>query len=461
MDILDSALGTDIKKIIGGDPTETNFFWDCDIHCTEDKTVHVIKVLSIDTMSDYVNNFTDEIILQVVIPAGAYTYHVYPNMSVLEVTLYKTPVNEVGGGTDDSRTTESERYVATIINPRNPTIASNSFNQPDEFALDLTNLFTIDLQLVPKSVDQFRTRAFGGTYRNTSVEEVIKAVLTNESKIVKTDGTAVPTGVNMISANNKTKRDHIVLPQGTRLVDVPGYIHTRCGGVYNAGFAYYFLNNTWYVFPPYNNVDFSKYDKTLTLIRVPPNRMPGSERSYMVNGMAITAIVTGDTKMVNKSETLMRNEGNGTRLGDADKFMEDFVATKDNKAIAGRGGSNSEFTTIKRPDGFNNVPLSRDRISSNPFVEMSRLAFKDGAMMSMSWENSDPTLLYPGMPVKVLFMEDDQIRETQGLLVQAHHYVQTLGTGFQTNRHIVTSNLMIFTKRVIDVNDDGSVNAES
>lgn len=455
MDILDSALGTDIKAITQNRNGSASYYWSADIHCTADKTIEAFKVLSIDFICDYHNNFTDEIILSLTIGGGAYTYHVYPNMNNLEVTLYKEPVNEVGGGSDDTRSVQSERYVATLVNPKNPAITGNTFNQPDETALDLANMFTIELQLIPKPVDQFRMRSFGATFRNVTPEEVIKSVLTTECKIVNANQQAIPTGVQMVPANNTKTREHILIPHGTRLVDVPGYIQKRVG-VYNSGFAYYFLNDTWYVFPPYNNVDFNKAQRTLTLIRVPPNRMPGAERTFIKAGDAVTAIVTGETKLTNQTESMMLNQGNGVRFGDADKFMEDFVKVQGNKATAGRGGTNNEFTTIKRPNGYNNVLKSDRAISSNPFVDYSNLAQRDGVQFSLSWENSDPTLLYPGMPVKILFMEQDEIRETYGVLIHAHHYVQTLGNGFQTNRHITASNLTIFTKREIDIGDNAN-----
>ena len=453
MDILDSSLGAEIRRVMK-DATNTTFFWDAEIHCKEGLTVKVFKLLNIDFICDYTNNFTDEVTCRLAIGGGDYAYDVYPNMATLEITLFKTPVNEVGGGSTEGGRVETQRYTATIIKPQNPVIASNAFNQPDKNALNLTNMLEIDFQLIPKAVNQFRMRNFGGIIRNSTTEDAIKAILTSESKLIQVDADAAPVGVQMVPGNNKTKRDHIVIPQGTRLVDVPGYIHSRCGGVYNAGFAYYFLNNTWYVFPPYNNVDFAKAEKTLTLIRVPPNRMPGNERTFIKDGATVTAIVTGEARTKNETESLMANEGNGVRFSDADKMMEDFVKTKGNRATAGRGGTNSEFTTIKRPDGLNNIRSSDNRITSNPFVEYSKLAFRDGIQMGLSWENSDPTLIYPGMPVKMLFMEDDEIRQTYGLIIHAHHYVQTLGSGFQTNRHQITTNLVVFTKRQIDYGSD-------
>jgi hypothetical protein len=455
MDILESSLARDIRSITDTPAQGTYAYWTVQIHCgPNDDTVESIKVLSIDYTCDYEQNFADEIILRCVIGGGAYAYHVYPNLTQLEITLHQVPVNQVGGGVDDEETKQSERYIATLLNPTNPAVSGNQMNQPNEDTLDLTNLLEVDFQLIAKPVNQFRMRTFGGIFRNQTTEDVIKHILTSESAAIEVDADAVPKGVEMVKANNTTPRDHIVVPQGKRLVDVPGYIHEKCGGVYNAGLAYYFTDDHWFVFPPYNNANFDQATRTMTIINVPPNRMPAIEQTFKKEGNNLTVLGTGDTSLKNFSEEAIMNKGNGVRFGDADKFMEAYSKTSDNKAVAGRGGSNNEFTTIKRDNGLNNVLQAERRINSNPFWEYSQLAARDGSIIAMTWENSDPSLLYPGMPVKILFLQDDEVSAVTGLLIKAHHYVNTVGAGFQTNRHFTTSNLFMFCKREVDLTGD-------
>jgi len=450
MDILESALGSDIKAVMTASATDSNYYWTCEIHCGTEDTIKVIKVLSIDFVCDYETKFTDEVLLRCVVGGGQYAYHVYPYLSQLEITLYKVPVVEVGGGVDMDPS-QSERYVATLLKPFNPAVEANAMNQPDEYSLDLTNLLEVDFQLVTKPVEQFRMRSYGGIFRNQTVEDVIKHVLTDQSKQVETDQNQVPVGVDMVSANNTAKRDHIVIPHGTRFVDVPGYINAKCGGVYNSGFAYYFHADHWYVFPPYNNANFDTNPRTATIVNVPSNRMPGIERTYRKVGNNLTILATGDTNLFNSSEKSILNEGNGVRFADANQFMENFVKTKDNKTVAGRGGNNSEFTTISRENGLNNVLTSENRITANPFTEYSKLAARDGILVALSWEHSNPQEIYPGMPVRILYLDTDEIKTVYGLIIKAQHYVNTVGQGFQTNRHFTTSNLLIFCRRALDV----------
>lgn len=455
MDILDSSLSRDINAILNGPAQNNQYYWTVQIHCgPADDTVESQKVLSIDYTCDYEINFADEIILRCVIGGGAYAYHVYPNLTQLEITLHQVPINEVGGGVNSADAKVSQRYIATLLNPFNPAVESNGMNQPNETSLDLTNQLETDFQLIAKPVNQFRMRTFGGIFRNQTTADVIKHILTSESAAVEVDAASVPQGVEMVVANNTTARDHIVIPQGKRLVDVPGYIHEQCGGVYNAGLAYYFTDDHWFVFPPYNNANFDQATRTMTIINVPANRLPAIEQTYQKVGNNLTVLATGDTKLKNFSEESIMTHGNGVRFGDADQFMENYAKSGDNKAVAGRGGSNNEFTTITRDNGLNNVLQAERRINSNPFWEYSQLAARDGSIVALSWENSDPTQLYPGMPVKILFLQDEEVSSITGLLIKAHHYVNTVGSGFQTNRHHTTSNLMVFCKREVDLTDD-------
>jgi hypothetical protein len=446
MDILDSALAREIETISSNANTQVSYYWRAEIHAGEN-TLPALKVLSSDIKRDYESNFTDEMFVSLVLGGGQYAYKVYPNLSRLEITLYKQPLEEVGGQPDNARVVESERYVATLIDPIAINVASNSSNELDEFALDISNLITLNFQLVNKAVDQIRMKTVGGIYRRVKVEDVIKSVMTVYSAQVETDTTDIPRGVEMITSPNQETQEHIVIPHGTRLVDIPDYIHKHCSGIYTTGLAYYYQSNHWYVFPPYDNSKFDQSPQTLTAIRIPANRMPGVERTYRKDGNNLVILATGQANVKNESESQLLSAGNGVRFADANQFMDGIVQKSGNKAVISRGGVNNEFITTDRPNGNNLVLSSPKRITSNPWLEYSRLAARNGSLIGLTWENSNPSLILPGMPVKVLYLEDEQIKETYGLVIKAHHYTQTRGEGITVSRHRTTTALTIFAKR--------------
>jgi hypothetical protein len=80
-------------------------------------------------------------------------------------------------------------------------------------------------------------------------------------------------------------------------------------------------------------------------------------------------------------------------------------------------------------------------------VQYSKLAARDGSVIMMEWENSEPDLLIPGMPVKILYLEEDNLRETYGTLVKAHTFVGLKGKGFTANRYSTNTVLAVFVSR--------------
>jgi len=448
MDILDSVLGLDIKNILNNANPKYEA-WLLQFH-TPAEDVDIFKLVSIDVTRDYEDNFGDELLVSVVIPGGDWMFKLYPHLDNLEATLYKfSSTKNSAERLIPSKASWSHRYVASVIKPPAMAVEQNTKNESTEKNLNITQLLTIDVQLIPTTIDQLRMMTVGGVFRNTSCDDLIKSMLTLHSGKVEISSEMMPLGVNMIPVDNLEKREHFVIPQGTRVVDVPGYIHKKCGGVYSTGFSYYFQDDYWFVYPTYNTERFNTTDKIMTIINVPSRRLPGNEKSFITEGSHTIILATGDTKFTDVSEPQLLNMGNGLRFSDANKYMESFVDISDNKAVVSRGKNNSEFVTLNRPNGLNNAALSSERISSNAKFELSKLAARDGVMISLSWENSDMSLIYPGMPVKFRFLKDDVLKEVEGVILKAHHYVQMVGDGLLNNRYISTTNFAIFVKRQV------------
>lgn len=452
MEILESALAGDINKIIDK-TTQARYYWTADIHNPNEK-VSVLKVISIDAKCDYEENFTDEIVIKVLVPGGQYAYKLFPYLDNLELTLYKFDAYSNNyEQLDGAKSISNERYVATIINPPASSVEMNTRIKPTEAALDISSFVELKIQLINKAVDQMRMRTFGNNFRNNTGHEVVRSVLTSESRLIDVSSEYLPQGVDIIPIKNPVKRDHIIIPQGTRLVDVPDYVHRHCGGVYSTGMSYYYYKGLWYVFPSYDTTRFDTTAKTMSIINVPAKNMPGMEKTFIVEGNHTTIIATGNTKVFNASEELILNKGNGVRFANADGFMESFAETADNKALASRGRTNNEFITIKRGNGNNNVMQSPNKITANSLFEYSKLAARDGVMMMLSWENSNPDIIYPGMPVRLKYLEDDDIKEVDGVVLKTHNYIQLAGDGLLTNRHLCTTSIALFIKRTIFKNN--------
>lgn len=446
MEIENSSLWREVETIVQNTTKPVHFTWKAAIHVNGETHIP-LKLLSIDTVQDFESNYADEVMITVAIGGGTYAKRIYPFQDAIDITLYKTPLMEAADVVNEEEERSSERYTATLVENGNPLIEANMHGSPSEEALNLTSIFEVTFQLVSKGLEQLRMKSVGRIYRNATAESVIKAVLTNDSQDLKVDDIHLPKGVTMVESPNKEVKPHIIIPHGIKLVNVPQYVHNHCAGVYSAGLGYYLFGDYWHVFPCYDTTRFNKANRTMTLINIPANKMPGIERTYRNDGRNLVVLATGDVRMKDNTESMQLNIGNGVRFALTKGMMRgEFTQAKGNKVAGMRGVSTSEFVATQRRTGQNNVHVSPVGFTSNPYLEHSKLAARQGALMSFVWENSRPDLLVPGMAVKVLYMEEGEVKELYGTLLKAHHYAQLRGQGMMATRYVTQSALAVFVK---------------
>lgn len=443
MELEQSSLYREVQSVLQSPSKPIHYAYTAVVHANELSLVP-LKLISLDIVQNFEMNYGDELMVKLLIPGGMYAKKIYPFQANLEITLTRTPLLESSDVNDPDGALQSERYFAQLIDRGSPIIEGNGPNAMDETALDLTNQFELEFQLINKAVELMRVITVGGNFRQTTTEDAVKAILTREIDKLKIEAERRPKGVDMVPASNTKKREHIVIPQATQLVAIPAYIHKHCGGIYSAGLGYYFHGDYWYLYPCYDTKRFTSASRTLTVINVPKNKFPNIERTYKKDNGSLTILATGEAIIRDDSDKQQLNLGNGVRFADANKFMDGFVNTKENKTVAARGKNNSEFTSVKRENGINNVQLSQRAINANPYVEYSALARRQGGVFSLVWENSNPSLIFPGMMSKIMYLDGDEIKEIFGVVLVAHHYVHMRGRAITDTRHVTHTALSIF-----------------
>lgn len=428
-------------------PTDVHFAWSAIIHLNGvPLDLDPLKLTSYDIVSDYEQNYSDVIMVRLLVPAGKYAFKIYPNQTNMDITIIKQPLMETGDTNNTAQPVQQQRFTATMVDKGDPSVAGNGRNSISEDDLDRTTFVEIDFQLVDKALEQARMKTYGNIFRYMTNEDVIKHVLTEQSVNILVDNQQAILGVDMVDADNTTVRDHVVIPQGTKLIAVPKYIHEKCGGVYGAGMGYYLQDGYWHVYPCYDPTRYAQATKTCTIIIIPENKYPNLERTFRQEGDNLVILATGQVKTKNGSESAQLTHGNGMRFADASKLMEGFTTTSNNKTLAARGASNSEFVSVQRPNGMNNVQVSPNRITANPYLEYSVLAQRNGGLIGLVWEHSDPSLILPGMLTRILYLSDDAIEQQYGVILKAHHSVQMAAPGMTVARHVTRSALSVFTQ---------------
>lgn len=400
------------------------------------------KVISLDIQRDYVSNFADKTIIRVAIPGGLYAYRIFPNLDDLEVALARDPIYNTNRGRDLTRDKLIETYTAILVNPQHPTVNKED-EMPDEETLNIANLIEIDLELVSKTVEEIGMISVGGIFRNTTTEEVVKTIMSNENCTFKKDKNLMVKGVDMIESSTKDKREHIMIPHGTRLIDIPNYIQKKCGGVYNSGMGYYLQDKYWYIYPAYDHTRIRDTERVVTFVNIPKNKLPFIERTFRWNDKQLIALATGDIKIDNPVDIKKRNTGNGVSFTLAKTVLHDMVTTGGDKATINRKESNTEAKTSDRKDGKVYMPVSSTRITDNSLEEFSKIAETQSGMLVLVWENSEPFVIKPGMMARVFYMDNDNVNSIVGVITGAQHYIHMAEKGITSYDYKTNSAITI------------------
>lgn len=438
----------EVKKIISNGPLPVHYGWTMTLIAGGQK-LKPVKILGLVLGRDYTHDYGDNIVVEMMMDQGTYHQKVFPNKDNLQAILNREPIKEVNVDLDLTRDIEAQPLRATLMDNHSAIVENNRSYIGNIKEANSTDVVTIKMGLIDPALEKLRMMTFEGIYRNTTVWELIRHILTVASREVSDDEQFRIRGVDVYTPSNNEKKKNIVIPNGTRLTDVPYYLNERVAGVYNAGFSYFMQRKKWWVYP---TMDLKRYEssvKGLTLIRIPNERYSGSERTYRMTPNflipnQVIALVSENAASVDDSEYLQLNQGNGIRFADANVMFDSFGKTANNKTIITRKDNVNEYLVESRLTGLNNVQRSPNPITANTFVEASRMARRMGMFVSCTWDNSDPGAIWPGMPVKYMFIAKGQVYQAYGIVQAIEHFWRLAAPGITTRRHICSSSMLLF-----------------
>lgn len=444
MEVERSSIQREIDLVFKEGPKPVHYTWNAVLHIGKDYNLPIMKVISVDIEEDYENNIAEAFFVRFLIPGGKYIKRIYPNQNNLEITLIRSPIFEADTANNQKVGIYSERFSVALCDTGNPQFTAQTSVVYDETALDRTVLLEVDFQLINKSFEQLRAIQVGGVFRDCTVEDVLKGVLTKESQTINVDAIKKPKGINMVPASNTAVKTQVVLPHGLSLVALPAYMQ-KYFGVYSAGMGYFFKNGYWYIYPCYDTKRVSESLKSVKIFILPKQKYPTLNRTYRENGNNTVILVTGEASFQSDSEQQQLNHGVGVRFANADQMMDGFIQTEENKALASRGKNVTEVAFTERPNKKNYTPVDPEVITANPYTRYSAMARRMGGVFAVVWENSLPGKIEPGMMVEVVFIDTNGLlKQATGIILKAHHSVQMYAPGIVEARYVMTTALFIY-----------------
>lgn len=444
MDVRKTPVWTAVNEVMANGPNDAVQVWSCEFLI--DGRVHKpYELIGFDMERDTSKKMSDYIILEVALDQAMYLNYVVPFKNNISVTLYKKPRTEMGESLIGA--IYAETFSAYVIGGTDPMMTPKINMGSSDQALSTAGFNTYHFQLVPKAAEQIRSFECEGIYHGQSPGDLLRDIFTRYSAQAQLGPDHAIPGVEMIPPDNKTKMENMVIPPGISLLDLPDYLQNEMGGIYNAGIDFFLHANTWFIWPKYGLDRHNTNKRMLTIFALPESQLPGAERTYIDDPGQVRIIATGGGSLADATETIALNEGNGVRFIDAMSLIGDGIQIAGNKMFARRGLNANEFVDNKRPNGLNIARMVETVITSNPLKFASKLSANKGVVMSVGWENANPNILYPGMPVKYIVMRGSQMVERRGILIAEQYKVEPANKRMKASFHRCTGGLTLFLSK--------------
>lgn len=411
----------------------------------------LIKALMIDQISNdrnYVENYTDELMIDAQFTGEQYYFDIQPNFDDLSAVLKLTLLS---GGIEKSTKGYSapivKEFKAKLFDNKSDKIEGNNPAIMDRALTQRAMIQTVKFQLITDVVEKLRFKTAGGPFRQMTGIGLIISLLTMASKDLTTDAAQAINGVSVNGNPSEVVREQIILPHLTPITSAPNIINENSGGIFPAGFSYYLQDRHWYVFAPYDVERFNAVGKNLTIVNIPKDRLPGIERTYYNSSNHLIVLSTRDAMHIDTSEQAQQNLGNSVSFMDADLVLNGWGQIDNNKFLVNAAENLNVLSTTTRKDGLTNLAASGVKITANKNIELSKLAKRQGSFLQIAWEYSDESLIYPGMPVRLMYLDNKTPMEAYGVVVAIKTFTHPVTRTTVDAKYVNTSVLTLFIKK--------------
>jgi len=449
-DIEYTPLWQDVKATVYSGPKQVKFDYFVMVH-TEQGDFNVFKLITLEDECDYANMIGSNVNLQFQVGLGDYLLRLYPFRANLEVSIKKVPQLETGG-TDMEKDVSVVRYKAILKPGKNVEPTGTRITDHDYQTLNTSNLVDVFIELQDRNFEPLRLKTFpGGTFTNLTVKDIMTVCVFGESKNVLVDGAVPVDGIDIVEPDNTARIPYLIMPN-MKAAMIPTYLQERSLGVYNAGLGTFYQRykdkSYWYIYSLFNPERFDEDVDRMVFFAMPKERFPGIDRTYRQEGKITYVVVTGDRGYTDSGDLTDVNEGIGFRMPDANAMMKKPVVMTEQGPKADRARLNTEVAGRKRADGNIFAPVVTN--SANPYRLYSQLACRQLARVDVVWENSDPDLIYPGMPCKYVFMDKEEYKELKGIIVYKYSCHSLVGRPVVSSTYRTSTQVTIMLEQFMD-----------
>lgn len=435
MSIENSLLGKEIMDIVGKqDNNGTNTVtFDVIIH-TPSYDIPIDKSISFDVMEDYNSNLTEHITVDFLCPMGDLVKTIYPHRNNVEISIILHVGDQVS----------HDRYKLIPIN-LNTDLGSGKYKKMSLDKLNEQEAVKVKAQCLDRSMEAIRLKKTHGIFRGINVKDFMRGILVYETRDIKIGGSSPDLIVTIEDPHNTRTYEHIIIPDGTKLIDVPNYLQSVNYGVYNGELGLYFKRmrmGTYFnrcdikptgipcdkvlgafIYPLYNTdiVDTAKHK--MIIYGTYNQKYSQVENTYLLEPDIIKIVANNDSKKVNKGDSEFMDAGVGFVIKKANSIMRRPTDINVGHDIidSGKSFTNDDSYMKNRSDG--SMYRQTKVVDDNLFKIRSDYLKHNGDMLQLQWNFSNAKYLLPGMAIMYNYLGDDNnVISLKGVL-QSHYTV--------------------------------------
>lgn len=404
-----------------------------------------MALLNIDIVRKYLDRSGDHFNFVVSMPVGMWVQVILPSREHCRLHITRTKIAFAGGVEDDQENMQTWVVKPIFQVDGQTNLKHDVTSMLTRRELDLKAPFDLTFDAIEPALEKLRSLEIDGIWRQVTAMDVLKATVVKRSADIDIEGQPGIKGFAFEDRFNKDKREHVLLPQGAlKLTDLTNHLQEKCGGLYATGASSYLQDGIWTTFSPFNTENFDTAEESLTLIVVPGQIYADIESTYIIKEKRITALVASNFKVNDNQSISFLNEGDGVRFASATKLNQSFVETKNNKAVAKRSKNNSEARIQDEGNEHHFTKMASKRITDNSMAEYSRLAARRGQTLIAEWRKADHAVIKPGMRVKVMYQDNEDVLELFGRVINMQASIQKTGYGQFSSEHVSTCTLHVF-----------------
>ena len=400
--IENTILGNEIFSIISNPSANMyNITHKIMLHTVElDIPIQIVE--SVEIMRDYNGNVSDYIVATFMMEMGDYVKDVHPFRDNLELSITRN----INGSK------YKDRYKFVVLNNTTNINASRHTRSSRDELNKLEHARVVG-QCVDKTVEALRSQHVSGIYNHTDVGSIISSSMLTGINSIKVNGSSPDISFNLVPVHNNRAYQHVTVPTGTKVLDLPTFLQDTDYGVYNGNIGTYIQNYSCptcpnmglFVYPLYNSTIFDSAKKKLIIYGVNSVKFEMTENTYMVDGDLVKIISGGSTRNVDNADNDKINYGSGYTSTDSNLILERNATVTDNGVIVDTNKTNTSGI-IKTPSDGNKLTQHLGP-NDNLYRYRSDLLKTDMTIFQIKWNFANPELIYPGMPVLYNYVDSD------------------------------------------------------